>query len=85
MATILPVSDLKKYRKVLEHVSKDNPVYLTVDGRKKYVIYDIKDDEEREQTKAMLVLLTELQKGRDSGLDRGYHTHEEVRELINKK
>lgn len=85
MATILPVSDLRNYNKVLENVSDNSPVYLTVNGRGKYVIRDIKEDEEYEQAKAMLTLLMELQKGKDSGLERGYHTHEEIVELINKK
>ena len=85
MATILPVSDLRNYNKVLENVSENTPVYLTVNGRGKYVIRDIKEDEEYEKAKAMVVLLMELQKGRDSGIAKGYHTSEEVRDLINKK
>lgn len=85
MATILPVSDLRNYNRVLENVSKDAPVYLTVNGRGKYVIRDIQEDEEYEQAKAMVVLLMELQKGRDSGIENGYHTTEEVRDFINKK
>lgn len=85
MATILPVSDLRNYNKVLENVSENSPVYLTVNGRGRYVIRDIKEDEEYEQAKAMLTLLMELQKGKDSGLERGYHSIDKVRELINKK
>lgn len=85
MAKILPVSELRNYNKVLENVSEDTPVYLTVNGHSKYVIRDIKEDEEREKAKAMVTLLLELQKGRDSGLERGYHTHEQIVELINKK
>lgn len=85
MAIILPVSDLRNYNKVLENVSENTPVYLTVNGRGKYVIRDIKEDEEYEKAKAALVLLMELQAGRDSGFERGYHTLEEVKELISKK
>lgn len=85
MATILPVSDLRNYNKVLDNVSENTPVYLTVNGRGKYVIRDIKEDEEYEKAKAALVLLMELQKGRDSGFERGYHSLDEVKELINKK
>ena len=85
MATILPVSDLRNYNKVLENVSEDTPVYLTVNGRGKYVIREIKEDEELEKAKSMVVLLIELLKGRDSGLERGYHSIDEVRELIRKK
>lgn len=85
MATILPVSDLRNYNKVLENVAEDTPVYLTVNGRGKYVVRDIKEDEELEKAKAMVILLMELQKGRDSGFERGYHSLDEVREMINKK
>ena len=40
---------------------------------------------ENEKAKAMATLLAELQKGRDSGIEKGYYTSEEVRDLINKK
>ena len=43
MATILPVSDLRNYNTVLEHVSEGKPVYLTVNGRGRYIIRDISD------------------------------------------
>jgi len=85
MAITLPVSDLKDYNKVLENITENSPVYLTVNGQRKYVIRDIKEDEELEKAKAMLTLLMELQKGIDSGLERGYHSIDEIRELINKK
>lgn len=85
MAITLPVSDLKDYNKVLENITENSPVYLTVNGQHKYVIRDIKEDEELEKAKAMVALLMELQKGRNSGFERGFHSHDEVRELINKK
>ena len=40
---------------------------------------------ENEKAKAMATLLAELQKGKDSGIEKGYYTSEEVRDLINKK
>ena len=40
---------------------------------------------DNEEAKAMTTLLAELQKGRDSGIEKGYYTSEEVRDLINKK
>ena len=54
MAIINPVSDLRNYNTVLEQVSVGRPVYLTVNGRGRYTIRDITDDEELEKTKAML-------------------------------
>lgn len=72
MPVIRPVSDLRNYNTVLEHVTEGNPVYLTVNGRGKYVVRDIADEEEFEKTKAMLRLLCELGKGKESGEKEGY-------------
>ena len=79
MAVINPVSDLRNYNTVLEQVSAGSPVYLTVNGRGKYTIRDIADDEEFEKTKAMLRLMCELNEGRRSGEEEGWVTEEEVR------
>ena len=57
MAIINPVSDLRNYNSVLEQVSVGTPVYLTVNGRGRFTIRDIADDEEFEKTKAMLRLM----------------------------
>ena len=46
MAVIRPVSDLRNYNTVLEKVSAGSPVYLTVNGRGRYTIRDIAEDEE---------------------------------------
>ena len=54
MAIISPVSDLRNYNTVLEQVSAGSPVYLTVNGRGRFTIRDIADDEEFEKAKAML-------------------------------
>lgn len=78
MATISPVSDLRNYKTVLEKVSSGSPVYLTVNGRGKYTIRDIADDEEFEKTKAMLRLMCELEEGRRSGEEEGYISSEKV-------
>lgn len=48
MAIISPVSDLRNYNELLEKVSVGSPVYLTVNGRGKYTIRDIADDEEKD-------------------------------------
>ena len=67
MAIINPVSDLRNYNSVLEQVSVGTPVYLTVNGRGRFTIRDIADDEEFEKTKAMLRLMCELNTGVRSG------------------
>lgn len=79
MAMINPVSDLRNYNSVLEQVSAGSPVYLTVNGRGRYTIRDIADDEEFEKTKAMLRLMCELNEGRRSGEEEGWVPEDEVR------
>ena len=79
MAMINPVSDLRNYNTVLEHVEVGKPVYLTVNGRGRYTIRDIADDEEFEKTKAMLRLMCELGEGRRSGEEEGWVPEEDVR------
>jgi hypothetical protein len=79
MAVIKPVSDLRNYNTVLEDVAEGSPVYLTVNGRGRYTIRDIADDEEFEKTKAMLKLMCELAEGRKSGEEEGYISSDEVR------
>ncbi|WP_130836053.1 prevent-host-death protein [Lachnoclostridium sp. Marseille-P6806] len=79
MAVINPVSDLRNYNSVLENVSIGSPVYLTVNGRGKYTIRDIAEDDEFEKTKAMLRLMCELNEGRRSGEEEEYVSVEDVR------
>lgn len=79
MTYINPVSDLRNYNTVLEHVEEGSPVYLTVNGRGRYTIRDIKDDEEFEKTKAMLRLMCELNTGHRSGEEEGYISSDDVR------
>lgn len=85
MAVISPVSDLRNYNTVLDKVSAGSPVYLTVNGRGRYAIRDIEDEEEFEKTKAMLRLMCELGEGRRSGEEEGYVPANEVRERFRKK
>ena len=72
MPNITPISDLRNYGQVLEKVNPNSPVYLTKNGRGEYSVHSIKDDEEYEQTKAMLKLMTELVKGIKSGEEEGW-------------
>ena len=79
MAVISPFSDLRNYNTVLEKVEYGSHVYLTVNGRGKYTIRDIEEDEEIEKTTAMLRLMCELNKGRRSGEEEGYVSAADVR------
>ena len=86
MAAISPVSDLRNYNVVLDKVEPGSPVFLTVNGRGRYTIRDIADDEEFEKTKAMLKLMIELNKGFQSGEQQGWKTEEDLgRHLAEKR
>jgi len=76
---INPVSDLRNYNTVLEQVSAGSPVYLTVNGRGRFSIRDIADEEEFEKTKAMLRLMCELNNGRRMGEEEGWVSEQDVR------
>ena len=53
MANILPVSDLRNNNEVLKNCHKGEPVYLTKNGRGRFVVMDIEDYErERAEKKA---------------------------------
>ena len=45
MPNILPVSDLRNYNEVLKNCRKGEPVYLTKNGRGRFVVMDIEDYE----------------------------------------
>lgn len=85
MATILPVSDLRNYNTVLEHVSEGTPVYLTVNGRGRYAIRDIADENEIEKLKSLILLMCELLEGDKSAKESGRISIDEVRSYVMKK
>ena len=85
MAIINPVSDLRNYNVVLDKVEPGSPVFLTVNGRGRYTIRDIADDEEFEKTKAMLQLMLELYEGRQAGEAQGYIPSATVRERLRQR
>ena len=76
MPIIKPVSDLRNYSEVLKNIKSGSPVYLTKNGRGRYVILDIEDYEIKE---AAIKLIVELEKGRISGEKEGWYTLDEVR------
>jgi len=76
MPSIKPVSDLRNYAEVLKDISSGSPVFLTKNGRGRYVILDIDDYEKKE---AAIKLMVELEKGRVSGEKEGWQNLEDVR------
>ena len=69
MPNIKPVSDLRNYTEVLRDIAVGEPVFLTKNGRGRYVIIDI---EEYEKTQAVLKLMNELAQGERSGKEKGW-------------
>lgn len=63
MTNIIPISDLKNYGEVLRKCENGDTVYLTKNGRGRYVVQSL---EEYEKQKATIQLLTELSKGVES-------------------
>lgn len=79
MPNIKPVSDLRNYGEVLHDVASGAPVFLTKNGRGRYVIVDMQD---YEKTQAALRLMNELAKGRKSGEEKGWLALEAVEENL---
>ncbi len=75
MPNIKPVSDLRNYNEVLRDVENGEPVFLTKNGRGRYVILDI---EEFEKIKAERKLMSELEKGERSAREKGWISFSEV-------
>ena len=63
MPNIVPISDLKNYSEVLRACDDGSTVYLTKNGRGKYVVQSIA---EHERLQATVKLLAELCKGVES-------------------
>lgn len=78
MPTIAPISELRNYGQVLGKVKPNAPVYLTKNGRGEYSIHLIEDDEEFAKAKAMVRLLSELNRGFASGEERGWLSEEDI-------
>lgn len=76
MPNIKPLSDLRAYSSVLDEVTQGSPVFLTKNGRGRYVVLDIRDYEryEAEQT-----LLSELDYGKQSVKKQGTLSTDEVK------
>jgi len=72
MPNIKPISDLRNYGEVLRDVTIGSPVFLTKNGRGRYVVIDIDEYVEYEKTQAWRKLMIELNKGKLSGENKGW-------------
>jgi predicted RNA-binding protein YlxR (DUF448 family) len=79
MPNIKPVTDLQDYNNVLRDIAVGEPIFLTENGRSRYVLIEM---QEYERQQAKFKLLSELMKADESVKTRGWLTQEEVeREL----
>lgn len=80
MANILPVIDLKNYNEVLKNCRKGEPVFLTKNGRERFVVLDIEDYEREQAEKKLLVKLQEAEEAVKDG--KGWLSLDELKELV---
>lgn len=75
MPNIKPISDLRNYTEVLKEVKKNQPVYLTQNGRGAYAIVEV---DELDRLKATIKLLAKLEEGEQSAKEKGWLEAAEV-------
>ena len=61
MPKILPVSDLRNYNEVLKKCQVGEPVFLTKNGRGRFVVMDMEDYEREKAEKKLLMKLQEAE------------------------
>ena len=67
MPSILPVSDLRNYNEVLKNCQSGEPVFLTKNGRGRFVVIDIEDYEREQAEKKLLRKLQDAEKAVKGG------------------
>lgn len=82
MSHILPVSDLRNYNEVLKHCHKGEPVFLTKNGRGRFVVMDIEDYERERAEKKLLMKLQEAEEAVKNGDE--WLTLEELKAAVGK-
>lgn len=80
MANILPVIDLKNYNEVLKNCRKGEPVFMTKNGRGRFVVLDIEDYGREQAEKKLLVKLQEAEEAVKDG--KGWMSMDELKELV---
>ena len=80
MPNILPVSDLRNYNEVLKNCQIGEPVFLTKNGRGKFVVMDIEDYEREKAEKNLTILKDDVRGSLHTYTVRG--TQEDVERLF---
>ena len=80
MASILPVSALSDYNEVLKKCQVGEPVFLTKNGRGRFVVLDINDYERDHAEKKLLMKLKEAEDAVKD--DERWLSLDELKELV---
>ncbi len=80
MGNILPVSDLRNYNEVLKKCHSGEPVFLTKNGRGRFVVIDKKDYERDRAEKKLLMKLQEAEEAVKDG--EGWLSLDELKALV---
>lgn len=80
MSSILPVSDLRNYNEVLKNCQVGEPVFLTKNGRGRYVVLDIEDYEKDRAEKKLLAKLQEAEEAVTDG--KGWMSLDELKSVM---
>lgn len=80
MENTLPVSDLKNYNEVLKNCHKGEPLYLTEDGRVRFVVMDFEDYESDCAEKNLLLKFQEAEEAVKDG--EGWLNLDELKALV---
>jgi prevent-host-death family protein len=83
MPNILPVSDLRNYNEVLKNCQVGEPVFLTKNGRGRFVVMDIEDYEREIAEKKLLEKLREAEAAVSDG--KGWLSLEELKNSVENK
>lgn len=80
MPNILPVSDLRNYNEVLKNCQIGEPVFLTKNGRGRFVVMDIEDYERAKAERKLLLKLQEAEEAVKDG--NGWLTLEDLKATL---
>lgn len=80
MSSILPVSDLRNYNEVLKNCQIGEPVFLTKNGRGRFVVMDIEDYRREKAEKKLLVMIKEAEDAVKDGT--GWLSLDEVKGIV---
>ncbi len=80
MPNIKPVSDLRNYNEVLRSCQVGEPVFLTKNGRGRYVLLDIQEYEKQQAAIKLLSKLSEAEEAIKSG--EGWKSLEDLQKIL---